>query len=149
MSDMVAISPEGLEIAQSYLALGSTQMVAQELGLTVYEVTTFLNKPEVKRYIDNVYLDTGYRNKHLLGSLMDEIIAGKLEEARDSEMYTKKDLVELIELSHKMRMDELKIQQSSSSGMNVKTQNNLQINAGGGDNLTNLVEKLVKADASD
>jgi hypothetical protein len=146
-NDLVTITPEGLEIAQTYLALGSAAEAANELGISLYQVTQWLNKPEVKRFIDNVYLDTGYRNKNLLGSALDEIIASKLEESQETGMYTKKDLVDLLELAHKMRMDELKLQQSSTSSMNVKTQNNVQINGGG--NLGALVEKLAMADKSD
>ena len=140
------ISPEGLEIAQSYLRLNSIALVASELGISEHEVSSYITKPEVKRYIDNVYLDIGYRNKHNIGNVMDEIIRSKLEEAAESGIYSSKDLADLLAMAHKMRMDEIKAETESRKydQMKVRTQNNLQINGDG--NLGSLVSKLLEGE---
>jgi len=120
----LAISPEGLEVANIYLANGSISETAKALSVPMEKVTTTLQKPEVKRYIDAVYLDSGYRNRVKLANLMDEIIESKLLEARESEMYSSKDLVDILTIAHKMKMEELKHQESE-----IKNQTNIQINA--------------------
>ena len=95
-------------------------------------VVDILNKREVKKYIDTVYLDTGYRNRGNIGSLLDEMIQSKLDEAQESGVYSSKDLADLLQMAHKMRMDEMKAQaefdKASASG--IKNQTNVQINEG-------------------
>ena len=52
------MSPEGLEIANSYLEHGSIPAVCADLGVQENEVSEMLNKREIKQYIDTVFLDT-------------------------------------------------------------------------------------------
>lgn len=128
--ELTTISPEGLEIANSYILLGNIKGVAQDLGVTEYAVTQTLGNRSVKKYIDAVYFDRGYRNRNQLGALLDEMIASKLEEAIESGIYTNKDLADLMMMAHKMRMEELKVlgdQEKTSVG----SQTNIQINDAG------------------
>lgn len=137
----LTISPEGIEIANKYLEKGSIADTAKALCITEEAVSNILAKAEVKRYVDNVFLDRGYRNRFKLGALLDEIIDSKLEECRESEMFTSKDLVDLVTLAHKMRMDELKHEKEV-----VKNQTNVQINDNskfGGGNYGALMDKLL------
>lgn len=103
------ITPEALEIANTYLATGSVETTAKLLGVSEFEVSSFLNRREVKKYVDEVFLDQGYRNRGKLFKLLDTIIDSKLQEAEESEVYTSKDLLDVLALMHKMRMDELKL----------------------------------------
>ena len=57
------MSPEGLEIANNYLELGNIQAVCLRMKLDENTVQEYLGKREIKAYIDQVYLDTGYRNR--------------------------------------------------------------------------------------
>jgi molybdenum cofactor biosynthesis enzyme len=112
------------------------------------QVVELLNKREVKKYIDTVYLDMGYRNKNNIGSLLDTMIASKLEEAQDSGVYSSKDLADLLQMAHKMRMDEIKAQAEllKAEGGNIKNQTNVQINEAvpfGQGNYGKLMEKLL------
>lgn len=125
MSNGLQIAPEGFDLANTYLEKGNIEDTAKALCISRDKVVEILAKTEVKRYIDSIYMDMGYRNRNKLGGLLDEIIESKLEEARESEMFTSKDLVDLIQLSHKMRMDEIKAQQTEG---NIKNQTNVQIN---------------------
>ncbi len=143
------ISPEGLEIANAYLQLGSVQLVSAHLNIDEAEVSEFLGKREVKAYVDQVFLDTGYRNRFKLGKALDELIEKKLEEADESEIYSNKDLADLYALAHKMRMDEMKAQTEleKAKASQIKTQNNVQINAEvpfGQGNYGELMKKLLK-----
>ena len=107
-----------------------------------------INKREVKKYIDTVYLDIGYRNKNNIGSVLDEMIASKLEEAQESGIYSSKDLADLLQMAHKMRMDEIKAQAdlAKTESNNIKNQTNVQINEAvpfGQGNYGKLMEKLL------
>jgi hypothetical protein len=144
--ELTTISPEGLEIATAYLQFGNIRAVVECLGVPENRVVEYLNKREVKRYIDTVYLDTGYRNRNNMASLLDTIIQQKIEEAQESGVYTSKDLLEVLTLAHKMRMDELKAL-AEIEKVTIKNQTNVQINNEavpfGQGNYGKLMEKLL------
>ena len=145
------MSPEGLEIANSYLANGNVSSVCQELDIPRDEVVAILNKREIQKYIDTVYMDSGYRNRFKLAETLDKLIDQKLEEAEESEIYTNKDLADLLMMQHKIRMDEMKAQTEFEKAKNgaIKTQNNVQINTDvpfGQGNYGNLMKKLLEAE---
>jgi hypothetical protein len=146
--EVTTVSPEGLEIANAYLQYGNIREVCNYLCVTEDRVVEALNKAEVKRYIDTVYLDMGYRNRSNIGSVMDDIIASKLEEATETGIYSKKDLADLLQMAHKMRMDEIKAQTEleKASSSSIKNQTNVQINEAipfGQGNYGKLMEKLL------
>ena len=103
----------------------------------------------MKAYVDQVYLDTGYRNRFKLAETLDLLIDKKMDEAEESEVYTSKDLADLVGMAHKIRMDELKAQTEleKAKAMSIKTQNNVQINSGempfGQGNYGELMKKLL------
>jgi|SaaInlV_120m_DNA_3_1039746.scaffolds.fasta_scaffold04005_9 hypothetical protein len=143
------MSPEGLEIANAYLELGSIPAVCVRTKCDENTVQEFLGKREVKAYIDQVYLDTGYRNRFKLADALDNIIEHKLEEAEESQIYTNKDMADLLMMAHKMRMDEIKAmaELEKAKTANVKNQTNVQINGEmpfGQGNYGKLMEKLLK-----
>jgi molybdenum cofactor biosynthesis enzyme len=151
--EISTISPEGLEIANCYLQFGNIKAVTEYVGVSEDKVVELLNKREVKRYIDTVYLDLGYRNKNNIGSLLDEMIQSKLEEAQETGVYSSKDLADLLQMAHKMRMDEIKAQAELIKAENtqIKNQTNVQINESlpfGQGNYGKLMEKLLKPDES-
>ena len=143
------MSPEGLEIANSYLKHGSIPAAAKELCVTEDTVSEALNKREIRQYIDTVYLDTGYRNRFKLSETLDLLIEKKLEEADETEIYSNKDMADLLALAHKMRMDEMKAQteMEKAKAANIKNQVNIQDNSGipfGEGNYGLLLKKLMK-----
>ena len=143
------ISPEGLEVANAYLELGNIQAVCVRLKLDEGECSEILAKREVKGYIDQVYLDTGYRNRFKLAEALDDLIDKKMEEAEESEIYSNKDLADLLQMAHKMRMDEIKAQAEleKAKASNIKSQTNVQINGEvpfGQGNYGELMKKLLK-----
>ena len=145
------MSPEGLEIANSYLEHGSIPVVCDTLGVTENEVSEVLNKREIKQYIDTVFLDTGYRNRFKLSETLDLLIEKKLEEAEETQIYSNKDMADLLAMAHKMRIEELKAQteMEKAKAQTVKTQVNIQDNSGlpfGQGNYGKLLQKLIKED---
>jgi hypothetical protein len=150
--EVTTISPEGLEIANSYLQFGNIRGVCQHLQVSENRVVEALNKREVKKYIDTVYLDMGFRNKNNIATALDEIIASKLEEAQETGMYSNKDLADLLQMAHKMRMDEIKAQTDAEKATtSIRTQNNVQINDGslpfGQGNYGKLMDKLLNGES--
>jgi len=143
------ISPEGLEIANAYLELGSIPAVCSRLSIDEAKASEYLQKREVKAYVDQVYLDTGYRNRFKLAEVLDTLIDAKMEEAEESEVYTSKDLADLVGMAHKIRMDELKAQTEleKAKAQTIKTQVNIQDNSQvpfGQGNYGELMKKLLK-----
>jgi len=143
------ISPEGLEIANAYLELGSIPAVCSRLSIDEAKASEYLQKREVKAYVDQVYLDTGYRNRFKLADVLDTLIDAKLEEAEESQVYSSKDLADLVAMAHKIRMDELKAQTEleKAKASNIKNQINIQDNSQvpfGQGNYGELMKKLLK-----
>lgn len=141
------MSPEMQAVAESYLRTTDVNLTAQDLGIPKEKVVYYLNKPDCKRFIDTIYLEQGYLNRHRLQDIMSEVMELKLEEMRESEMGSSKDIADLVLILHKMRMDEAKVN-GSVGGVQPTNQTNVQINNGtpgyGGDNYMALLNKLVK-----
>ena len=87
------------------------------------KVVELLNKREVKKYIDTVYLDMGYRNKNNIATVLDEMIQSKLEEAQETGVYSNKDLADLLQMAHRMRMDENQSTNRANKSRNYKYKN--------------------------
>ena len=142
------ISPEGLEIANTYLKTTSVKETALTLGVPEDQVSRYLNQREVKKYVDTVFLDVGYRNRFRLADALDDIIEKKLEELDEADMTSNKDIADLLQMAHKMRMDEMKVQtdQQKAEQANIKNQTNVQINDNssfGEGNYGELMKKLL------
>lgn len=145
-NEVTVISPEGLEAANAYLQFGNIRATCEMIGMSEYKVATLLAKREVKKYIDTIYFDLGYRNRNNIASLLDNMIASKLEEAEESGIYSSKDLADLLQMAHKMRMDEINAQAKADQLAPIKNQTNVQINESmpfGQGNYGKLMEKLM------
>lgn len=146
----VAIAPEALEVANCYLQTNDMNEVAAMLGMSLHEVTVYMNKREVRAYVDAVMLDVGYRNKAKLGAVLDELIDKKLAEMAENEVGTSKDIADLLAMAHKWRMEELnaqiKLEEAKSKAETIRQQNNIQINGGEPSGLGSLLEKLLSND---
>ena len=90
---LTRITPEGYDIANAYLQLGSSAEVSRTTGIPEHIVVETLGRKDVKAYLNGVYLDLGYRNRNKLGALLDKIIDSKLQEAEETGIYTSKDLI--------------------------------------------------------
>lgn len=135
--EIVALTPEHLDIANAYLEYGSAKDAADQLELSEETVINLLEREDVKRYITGVYLDRGYRNRDKIGRVLDKMIDSKLEEAEESGIYTSKDLYDLIMLAHKIRMEEIKLTQNNPAAT-------VQIANFGGANYNSLMERIMK-----
>jgi hypothetical protein len=120
-------------------------MTVKETGLPKDQVVAIINKREVKQVIDTVFLEQGYMNRFRLKDILGEVIQGKLEEARETEEYTNKDLVDIIALMHKISQDERKLQVDREKINKPTNQTNVQINDYG-QNYGSLLERILDGD---
>ena len=144
----ITISPESLEIANTYLTYQSIDKTAMELCITPDQVSEVLGRREIRSYIDNIFLDSGFNNRFKMRKVMDTIISKKLQELDEAEVGSSKDIADLLALSHKMTMEQLdrQIQLEKIQQGNVKTQVNMQVNEYGGDTkYSSLITKLLGA----
>ena len=145
-NQIIKISPEGLEVATTYLQTLNLDMTANTLGIPIETINEYISKREVRAYIDNVFMTTGYNNKFKLAQMMDDLIDQKLAELDEAEIGSSKDIAELLIQKHRMIMDEIKAQiELEKLKTNNSTQHNTQIN-NYGDNYAKLMSKLVKGD---
>lgn len=138
-TEIIALTPEDLDLANAYLQYGSAHAVAEQTGIPEYAIIKSLERKDVKSYINGVYLDRGYRNRQKIADVMDKIIDSKLEEALESEVYSTKDLLEIMKFAHQIRMDEAKL--AAGGETNSPTVNIANFGAG---NYGQLMEKLLK-----
>ncbi len=140
----IRVSPEAMQVATTYLECSSINDTAEILGIDREQVTYYLNKKEVKRFVDTVFLDQGYLSRHKLQDAMSRIIELKLEELEEADIGSNKDIADLLMMAQKMRMDELK----ASTPVEEKTSvvvNNSNTGAGAfGDNYQSLMGKLMQ-----
>jgi len=147
-AEALTISPESLEIANYYLQLQSIPKVCEELGLPTEMVAEVLDRREIKAYLDNVFFDIGFNNRHKMRQAMDMIIQKKFQELDEAGIGSNKDITEILALSHKMTMEYMdkQIQLEKLRGGHIKNQVNVQINDGvGGSNYGNLIERIINA----
>jgi len=139
------LSPEALTIVNNYLMTNDIGATSNQLGIPREKVIQYLNKREAKKYIDTVFLEQGYFNRSKIAQAMTDIIEKKLEELEEAEMSSTKDIADLLQMAHKMRMDEMKVIQAEEKINNpVINQTNVQnnIKASFGDNYNSLLDKL-------
>ena len=150
-AEVLALSPESLEVANTYLVTQSVAKTSEELGVNQETVLKELERPETKRYIDQVFLDLGFNNRFKMRKAMDAVISKKFEELDEAGVGSSKDIADLLALSHKMTMEELsrqiELEKLKSKNTSIKSQVNVQINEGvqPGSNYGNLLERLMKS----
>lgn len=88
------LDPVLLAIANDYLAGRSIDTIADDYGISGDRVTSVIEKREVKSYIDNVYATQGYLNRGKRIAIINAVIDQKLQEALESGIYSKKDLLD-------------------------------------------------------
>ena len=148
-AEVLDISPENLDVANTYLETQSIQQTADILSVSTDMVSQILTRREVRAYIDNVFMDVGFNNRFRMRSAMDALIQKKFQELEEAEVGSGKDIADLLALSHKMSMDVLdrQLQLEKLKEANLKSQVNVQLNDfGSGSKYNTLLEKLMKGE---
>ena len=88
------LDPVVLALANDYLSGKSIEEIADEYCITEDRVTAVLEKREVKSYVDSVFATQGYLNRIKRINLINAVIDSKLQEAVETGIYSKKDLLD-------------------------------------------------------
>lgn len=152
MEDQPGIAPEILEIANTYLMHGmDSAKTAAHLNLPLETVTRTVNSREVGSYVTQIMLEQGYMNRNKIYDTMSRILEKKLEECEESEMYSNKDILDIIKMMNDMRVkeEEMLLRRMELEAKVAKTKVNVgtvvNVNQPAGEtNLGNMLANLVK-----
>lgn len=99
------LDPVVLGVANLHLEGMTPSEISQEMDLPSDIVSQILDKKEVKSYVDNVYLAQGYMSRMKRINLINQVINAKIQEALETEVYSKKDLLDWLKLLHDMEKE--------------------------------------------
>jgi len=88
------LDPVVLALANDYLSGKGVNEIADEYGISEDRVTAVIEKKEVKNYIDSVFATQGYLNRIKRINLINSVIDQKIQEAVETGIYSKKDLLD-------------------------------------------------------
>ena len=151
-AESLAISPEGLQIANAYLQTPDINKVAESLDIPPEIVSQVLERREVRSYVNSVFFSTGFNNRFQVRELMDTILKKKLQELDENDIGSNRDITEILALSHKISMEQLNAEiqlEKIRTASTLKQQNNIQINDNmGGSKYSSLIEQLIKGSST-
>lgn len=144
------MSPEGMDVIEAYLQCGSdVPSAARSLGMSEIAFRDIMNRSEVKSYLNDIFMESGFRNRDRLFGVLDEVIKRKLEELEETGMGSDQDIMDILWKAHKMKMEEMKmmveLEKAKAAVRAPANQTNIQNNiiAGAGDqNYMDLITSL-------
>ncbi len=144
------MSPEGMDVIEAYLQCGSdVPSAARSLGMSEIAFRDIMNRSEVKNYLNDIFMESGFRNRDRLFGVLDEVIKRKLEELEETGMGSDQDIMDILWKAHKMKMEEMKmmveLEKAKAAARTPANQTNIQNNiiAGAGDqNYMDLITSL-------
>lgn len=129
------ISPEGMEVISAYLENSSDpKKAALALGMEEPAFREIMRRPEVKTYLNEIFMESGFRNRTKFFDIIDTVLSLKMSELQETGMGSDMDIMDILKLMHKMKMDEMKMQIEMEKVKTAKAplhQNNTQINVNG------------------
>ncbi|MFP9216373.1 hypothetical protein, partial [Enterococcus faecalis] len=122
---------------------------ARSLGMSEIAFRDIMNRSEVKNYLNDIFMESGFRNRDRLFGVLDEVIKRKLEELEETGMGSDQDIMDILWKAHKMKMEEMKmmveLEKVKAAARTPANQTNIQNNiiAGAGDqNYMDLITSL-------
>lgn len=94
-----AIDPIMLMIANDHIAGLSIDEISDKYKVTQDRVVAVLDRKEVSKYIDKQFAQQGFVHRMKRMQLINRVIEEKIMEAEDSEVWTKKDLLDWLKLA--------------------------------------------------
>ncbi|MFP9048249.1 hypothetical protein, partial [Enterococcus faecalis] len=118
-------------------------------GMSEIAFRDIMNRSEVKNYLNDIFMESGFRNRDRLFGVLDEVIKRKLEELEETGMGSDQDIMDILWKAHKMKMEEMKmmveLEKVKAAARTPANQTNIQNNiiAGAGDqNYMDLITSL-------
>lgn len=99
------VDPKHLLVANELLSGKSIPQIAEQYCVTNDQITAIVERSEVKRYIDSVYMSQGYLHRSKRLQVINKVIDEKLAEAATTGVYSKRDLLEWLKLLNDMERD--------------------------------------------
>lgn len=96
------IDPQFLVVANAQLEGRSIDEISEMTGLSIDRVASISERSDVKRYVETVFMSQGYLNRVKRMKLINKVIDKKVEEALDTDVWSKKDLLEWIKLLNEL-----------------------------------------------
>lgn len=128
------LDPVILGVANSHLEGQNLQEISEYYNIPVDLISQILDKKEVKSYVDNVFLNQGYMSRLKRIDLINKVVNAKMQEALETDIFTKKDLLDWMKLLNDM---EKEVRPKERSGPAVAVQINTY---------ENLMKDLMKED---
>jgi hypothetical protein len=98
------LDPVILAIANDYLSGKSVEQISDEYAVSQDRITSVIEKKEVKSYIDNVFATQGYLNRIKRINLINQVIDQKIQDAVETGIYSKKDLLDWMKHLHEVEV---------------------------------------------
>lgn len=109
-----------IDLANDRLEGLSMEDLALKYDMPLFQIAEVLELPEVVRYVDKIVAGIGYNNRVKRAKLIEHIIEKKITEMEESEMWSRKDIVELLKLAQ----DEDKLTSPAAPTIQVNSQTN-------------------------
>lgn len=118
------LDPIMLAIANEVLSGREIPDIADEYNVSSDLVTNILEKKAIKNYMDNVVMNQGFANRAKRIGLINTVINKMLKTALETDVYSKKDLLDWIKLLN--QMDETIHGKNNKPSVAVQVNNNYQ-----------------------
>ena len=123
------ISPEGAEIANTYLELNcDITKTSETLEIPGHEINRILSTKPVQNYIIQVLTDIGMRSMDKITESMEGLIDAKMAEMNELDMTSSKDVADLLQMMHKMQVEKSKLLTAKIPKDTLPNQRNQQVN---------------------
>lgn len=125
------MSPESMKVIEAYLNCGNDiKAAARMLGMPEETVVAIYKRPEVRTYINTLFMESGFRNRDKFFGIMDHVLTLKMEELEESGMGSSADILDILKAMHSMKMKEMEMEIKLLTAQNAKpqVQNNTQVN---------------------
>ena len=112
--------------------------------MPAHEISNILQEPVIKNYVASVLKEHSYGHMVKIAAKLDELVEMKWDEITEAEIGSNKDIADLLQLAHKMRLDMSNLLQRETTPVGIN-QKNTQVNVYGEGNYGKLMEKLINA----
>ena len=96
------LDPQHLLVANELLCGKSIPSIAETTGLSTDQVTAIVERSEIRRYVDAVYMSQGYLNRVRRMQIINRVVDEKLAEVAETGVWSKRDLLDWMKLLNDM-----------------------------------------------
>jgi len=117
------LDPQHLLVANELLCGKSIPSIAESTGLSTDQVTAIVERSEIRRYVDAVYMSQGYLNRVRRMQIINRVVDEKLAEAAETGVWSKRDLLDWMKLLNDMDKDSRPKAPTTAVQVNHQTNN--------------------------